>query len=101
MRRTRIYQGAHTSDGTRAFQGYARGSELKWPQIWAEQDAGRLGWDFWRYSVFQDPNFGNIDFDYDSDTDRGLSTSAGQASASPISIMSSPTCRPSAPAAAS
>ena len=31
----RIYNGAHKSDGTRSFQGYARGSESQWARIWA------------------------------------------------------------------
>jgi feruloyl esterase len=70
----RIYQGAHKSDGTALFQGFARGSELKWPQMWASATPGGSSWDFWRYSVFQDPQFRNIDFDFDRDADRGLST---------------------------
>jgi feruloyl esterase len=70
----RIYQGAHKSDGTALFQGFARGSELKWPQMWASKTPGGSSWDFWRYSVFQDPQFRNIDFDFDRDADRGLST---------------------------
>jgi feruloyl esterase len=70
----RIYQGAHKSDGTALFQGFARGSELKWPQMWASKTPGGSSWDFWRYSVFQDPQFRNIDFDFDRDAERGLST---------------------------
>ncbi|HMH65704.1 MAG TPA: tannase/feruloyl esterase family alpha/beta hydrolase [Rhizomicrobium sp.] len=70
----RIYQGAHKSDGTALFQGFARGSELKWPNMWASKTPGGSSWDFWRYSVFQDPNFRNVDFDFDRDADRGLST---------------------------
>jgi feruloyl esterase len=70
----RIYQGAHKSDGTALFQGFARGSELKWPRMWASKTPGGSSWDFWRYSVFQDPQFRNIDFDFDRDADRGLST---------------------------
>ncbi len=70
----RIYQGVHKSDGTALFQGFARGSELKWPQMWANKTPGGSSWDFWRYSVFQDPQFHNIDFDFDRDADRGLST---------------------------
>ena len=53
----RIYQGVHKSDGTALFQGFARGSELKWPQMWASKTPGGSSWDFWRYSVFQDPQF--------------------------------------------
>jgi feruloyl esterase len=70
----RIYQGVHKSDGTALFQGFARGSELKWPQMWASKTPGGSSWDFWRYSVFQNPQFRNIDFDFDRDADRGLST---------------------------
>jgi pimeloyl-ACP methyl ester carboxylesterase len=70
----RIYQGVHKSDGTALFQGFARGSELKWPQMWASKTPGGSSWDFWRYSVFQDPQFQNINFDFDHDSDRGLST---------------------------
>ena len=70
----RIYQGAHKSDGTALFQGFARGSELKWPQMWASKTPGGSSWDFWRYSVFQDLQFQNINFDFDHDAERGLST---------------------------
>jgi feruloyl esterase len=70
----RIYQGVHKSDGTALFQGFARGSELKWAQMWASKTPGGSSWDFWRYSVFQDPQFHNIDFDFDRDSDRALST---------------------------
>jgi feruloyl esterase len=70
----RIYRGVHKSDGTALFQGFARGSELKWPQMWASKTPGGSSWHFWRYSVFQDPQFQNINFDFDRDADRGLST---------------------------
>ncbi len=70
----RIYQGVHKSDGTALFQGFARGSELKWPNMWASKTPGGSSWDFWRYSVFQDPQFHNINFDFDRDSDRGLAT---------------------------
>jgi len=70
----RIYQGVHKSDGTALFQGFARGSELKWPNMWASKTPGGSSWDFWRYSVFQDPQFQNINFDFDRDSDRALAT---------------------------
>ena len=70
----RIYQGVHKSDGTALFQGFARGSELKWPQMWASKTPGGSSWDFWRYSVFQNPQFRNIDFDFDRDSESGLAT---------------------------
>jgi feruloyl esterase len=68
----RIYNGAHKSDGTRIFQGYAPGSELNWPRIWAGAQPGGSSWDFWRYSVLQDKSFTNTSFDFDKDTDRVL-----------------------------
>jgi feruloyl esterase len=42
--------------------------------MWASRTPGGSSWDFWRYSVFQDPNFRNADFDFDRDADRGLNT---------------------------
>jgi feruloyl esterase len=42
--------------------------------MWASKTPGGSSWDFWRYSVFQDPKFHNIDFDFDRDSDRALST---------------------------
>jgi feruloyl esterase len=68
-----IYGGAKRSDGTPIFQGYARGSEAEWARIWAGKAPGGSSYDFFRYSVFQDPNFKNTGFDYDEDTDRALS----------------------------
>src|SRR3954468_12063103 len=41
----RIYQGVHKSDGTALFQGFALGSELKWPQMWASKTPGGSSWD--------------------------------------------------------
>jgi hypothetical protein len=73
----RIYQGVHKSDGTALFHGFARGSELNWLRFWSGETPGGSSWDFWRYSVFQDPQFRNIDFDVDRDADRGLSTVRG------------------------
>jgi feruloyl esterase len=70
----RIYQGARKSDGTVLFQGFARGSELKWPSMWASKTPGGSSWHFWRYSVFQDLAFQNINFDFDRDSDRALLT---------------------------
>ena len=69
----RIYQGAHKSDGTVIFQGFPRGSERDWWRMFAGETPGGSSWDFWRYSVFQDANFKNVNFDFDRDTDRGLS----------------------------
>ncbi len=68
----RIYQGARKSDGTVIFQGFPRGSERDWWRIFAGETPGGSSWHFWRYSVFQDLNFQNVNFDFDRDTDRGL-----------------------------
>jgi feruloyl esterase len=68
-----IYSGARKSDGTQIFQGYAPGSEEQWARVWAGKAPGGSAYDFFRYSVFQDPNFKNTGFDYDKDTDRALS----------------------------
>jgi len=70
----RLYQGAHKSDGTALFQGLPRGSELNWARVWAGDTPGGSSWDFWRYSVFQDPKFQNINFDFDRDSERGFSS---------------------------
>jgi feruloyl esterase len=70
----RIYGGAVKSDGTRLFQGFARGSEPNWARMWGSETPGGSSFDFWRYSVFQDRNFKNIDFDFDRDAERGLNT---------------------------
>ena len=70
----RIYRGVHKSDGTALFQGFALGSELKWPNMWASKTPGGSSWHFWRYSVFQDLQFQNVNFDFDRDSDRALST---------------------------
>ena len=69
-----IYSGAKRSDGTPIFQGFTRGSEAQWPQVWAGSTPGGSAFDFFRYSVFQDKNYKNSDFDFDKDTDRALST---------------------------
>ncbi|HXR96015.1 MAG TPA: tannase/feruloyl esterase family alpha/beta hydrolase [Rhizomicrobium sp.] len=68
-----IYSGAKKSDGTPIFQGYAPGSEAEWARVWGGKAPGGSAFDFFRYSVFQDKNFKNTDFDYDKDTDRALS----------------------------
>ena len=72
-----LYAARKKSDGTQIFQGYARGSELQWARIWAGKAPGGSSYDFFRYSVFQDPNFKNTGFDYDKDTDRALIGQSG------------------------
>jgi feruloyl esterase len=69
---TRIYDGSHRSDGSRIFQGYAKGSELNWPRIWAGKYPGGSAWDFWHQSVSQDKDAAGINFDFDKDTDKVL-----------------------------
>jgi pimeloyl-ACP methyl ester carboxylesterase len=68
-----IYSGARRSDGTPIFQGFAPGSEAQWARIWAGAAPGGSSFDFFRYSVFQDKDYKNADFDFDKDTDRALS----------------------------
>jgi feruloyl esterase len=70
----RIYGGAHRSDGTRIFPGYARGSEFPWARVWAGKYPGGSSWDFWRYAVSQDPNTSATDFDFDKDTGKMLNS---------------------------
>ena len=71
----RIYGGSHRSDGTRIFQGYAKGSELNWTRIWGGKFPGGSAWNFWRQSVAQDPKeaYGSA-FDFDKDTDKVLNS---------------------------
>ncbi|HVZ27472.1 MAG TPA: tannase/feruloyl esterase family alpha/beta hydrolase, partial [Rhizomicrobium sp.] len=77
----RIYNGAHKSDGTRIFQGYAKGSELNWPRIWAGKFPGGSAWDFWRQTVSQDKQEGyGSPFDFDKDTDKMLGGKVGSES---------------------
>jgi feruloyl esterase len=71
---TRIYEGAHRSDGSRIFPGYARGSEAPWARVWAGKYPGGSSWDFWRYAVSQSPNASSSDFDFDKDTDKMLNS---------------------------
>ena len=68
----RIYQGARKSEGSAIFQGFPRGSERDWWRMFAGATPGGSSWHFWRYSVFQDLDFKNVNFDFDRDTDRGL-----------------------------
>ena len=84
----RIYYGAHKSDGTPIFQGYAARQRSAMGADVGGQDAGRLvAVDFFRYSVFQDMNFENISFDFDKDTDRALSARWWAGRPSPTSTM--------------
>ncbi len=70
----RIYAGATRSDGARLQQGMVRGSELGWFGLITGPRPGGSSWDFWKMAVFQNPDFKNVDFDFDRDTDRAMAT---------------------------
>jgi feruloyl esterase len=72
-----IYAGAKKSDGTVLMPGQVRGSELGWYVQSGGATPGGSSWDFWRQAVFQDPDFKNVNFDFDRDTDRALATKVG------------------------
>ncbi len=73
-----IYAGAKQSNGTVIFPPYPRGSELGWT-LYAGTSPGGSGFDFFRYTVFQDPTFNNANFNFDADFNRAkASTIAGQ-----------------------
>jgi feruloyl esterase len=69
-----IYAGATQSDGTRLMPGQVRGTELGWVALMNGLHPGGSSWEFWRLSVFQDPSFKNVDFDFDRDAARALAT---------------------------
>jgi feruloyl esterase len=72
-----IYAGATKSDGTQLMPGQVRGSELGWFAQSGGATPGGSSWDFWRLAVFQDPDFKNVDFDFDRDSARALRTQVG------------------------
>jgi len=72
-----IYAGAKKSDGAVLMPGQVRGSELGWYVQSGGATPGGSSWDFWRQAVFQDPDFKNVNFDFDKDTDRALATKVG------------------------
>lgn len=69
-----LYAGPVKSDGTRLQPGDVRGSELGWVPLLTGPRPGGSSWDFWRMAVFQNPEFRNVDFDFDRDTERALKT---------------------------
>ncbi|HET7083804.1 MAG TPA: tannase/feruloyl esterase family alpha/beta hydrolase [Rhizomicrobium sp.] len=69
-----IYAGAKKSDGTVLMPGQVRGSEAGWFAQSGGPAPGGSSWDFWRQAVFQDPDFKNVNFDFDRDTERALAT---------------------------
>ena len=73
-----IYAGAKQSNGTVIFPAYPRGSELGWT-LYAGTTPGGSGFDFFRFTVFQDTTFNNANFNFDADFNRAkASTIAGQ-----------------------
>lgn len=70
-----IYAGATSSDGTRWMPGQVRGTELGWVPLMKGAAPGGSSWEFWRMSIFQDPNFKNVDFDFDTDIKRAFASS--------------------------
>jgi feruloyl esterase len=70
----RIYAGATQSNGTRLMPGQVRGTELGWPAQMGGSSPGGSSWQFWKLTVFQDPNFDNAHFDFNRDADRALAT---------------------------
>ncbi len=70
----KIYDGAHKSDGTRLFAGYARGSEAPWARVWAGKLPGGSSWSFWQYAVSQNAGTSLTSFDFDKDSDKMLNT---------------------------
>jgi feruloyl esterase len=75
-----IYAGAKKSEGTVLMPGQVRGSELGWFSQSGGATPGGSSWDFWRQAVFQDPDFRNVNFDFDKDTERALATKIAGAS---------------------
>jgi feruloyl esterase len=69
-----IYAGAKKSHGTVLMPGQVRGSELGWFAQSGGATPGGSSWDFWRQAVFQEPDFRNVNFDFDKDTERALAT---------------------------
>ncbi|MEO8937563.1 MAG: tannase/feruloyl esterase family alpha/beta hydrolase [Burkholderiaceae bacterium] len=73
-----IYGGAKQSNGTVIFPPYTRTSETGWG-LYSGATPGGSGFDFFRYTVFQDPTFNNANFNFDTDFNRAkASTIAGQ-----------------------
>jgi feruloyl esterase len=72
-----IYRGATKSDGTRLQFGQVRGTELGWVPLMTPPMPGGSSWEFWKLTVFQKPDFRNLNFDFDKDTDRAMTTKVG------------------------
>ena len=72
-----IYHGTTKSDGTFLMPGQVRGSEEGWPAQNGGATPGGSSMEFWKLTVFQDPNFRNVDFDFDKDSARAMTTKVG------------------------
>ncbi|HEY0266937.1 MAG TPA: tannase/feruloyl esterase family alpha/beta hydrolase, partial [Rhizomicrobium sp.] len=72
-----IYAGAKKSDGTMLMPGQVRGTELGWVPLMTGPSPGGSSWEFWKLAAFQDPDFRNVDFDFDRDTDRAMAARVG------------------------
>jgi len=73
-----IYAGAKKSDGTILMPGQVRGSETGWLAQNGGPTPGGSSSEFWKLTVFQDPDFKNVNFDFDKDTERALKTRIGK-----------------------
>jgi feruloyl esterase len=69
-----IYHGATRSDGTHLMPGQVRGSEEGWLAQNGGTTPGGSSLEFWKLTVFQDANFRNVDFDFDRDSARAMTT---------------------------
>ena len=86
----RIYSSARQPDGTVIFPPYTRGSEFDWSPFYSTADAaGGSSFDFYRYTLFQDPTFSNANFDFGADYDRALAVQiVGQSAPSVFNAQS-------------
>lgn len=73
-----IYAGAKKSDGTVLMPGQVRGSEAGWLAQNGGSTPGGSSGEFWKLTVFQEPDFKNVNFDFDKDTERALKTKVGR-----------------------
>ena len=69
-----IYHGTTTSKGVFLMPGQVRGSEEGWPGQNGGKTPGGSSMEFWKLTVFQDPDFKNVDFDFDKDSARAMKT---------------------------
>jgi feruloyl esterase len=66
----RIYGGAKFSDGTQIYPGFEPGSELRWGAMIAGPDPLVINNDFYKFIVFENPDWDFRTFDVDLDTRR-------------------------------